>query len=448
MPAEEHVSAEDGAFRSLLRARPGLEPFLRRLCEGINRRDALQGTVALGTSRGRAEDFEPLIEVLGSRSLSLSVRGEMRLSLDACFAGIPSDRRAAWLDDLFQAVGLTRVARPILKREASAQVEILLERFRVSFPDLEPIHHSLAAKHVRWIRIVLTGGAEDLQASWFQAAKITRFLKGNREAMTLADLGARLCGDSKALKSGGLLRQVGEWLDLLEEGPGDETSESVRLARYHVVENPGAIKATLFGPVVFWKQGRRFDFIREFGRSGEAATLSWENLASIERLEIEGEGPVLSCENESPFHRMQREGFTGVLLYSQGFPNAAVLRLWELLGRSAPEREFLHWGDSDLAGLRIASLLHRVHPLRLHRCDLPELRRHGDFLIPLDAQERTRIDGFLAAHPEFPFLAELEFTGREGWLEQESWRATQGDGSGSHGQERKDDDGAIDSNRT
>jgi hypothetical protein len=406
------------------------------LCEGINRRSALQGLVSLGKMQARAEDFEPLLEALGSRAVSLSGQGFIRVSLDACFAGIPDASRQALLGDLFRSVGMTWSPMPPRKKQAAEQVESLLERFRLAFPDLEPVYHGLLASRARWTDAVLVKGLEDLQAPWFQAAKLTRFLRDNREPMTLADLGARVCGDSKALKGGRLLGRALHWLAMLEggegggpaegvEGPGEDAGErTARLARYHIVENPGAIKVTLFGPVIFWKRGRRFDFVREFHRDGEAATLSWENLAGVERLEVEGEGPVLGSENESPFRRLQRGGFAGVLVYTQGFPNAAVLRLWALLGAAFPDREFLHWGDSDLAGLRIASILHAVRPLRLHRCRREDLAANRASLRPLAETEKKAISRFLEGHPEFPFRAELEFTRDAGWLEQESWEAS------------------------
>lgn len=424
--------ADGSVFNSLLRSRPRVEPCLRRLCEGINRRETLRGMVSLGRTAGRTEDFEPLVELFGNRAVSLSGYGDIRLSLEEVFSRMPPSAREAMLIDLFNAVGMSRIQMPLRKREASAQLETLIERFRVAFPDLEPVYRYLQAKQARWIKAVVSEGTEGLQASWFQAAKVTRFLRGNREAMTLADLGARLCGDSKALKSGSLLGRVEEWLAILEgdmavggAASGLERDQagdrSVRLSRYHIVENPGAIKVTLFGPLIYWKAGHRFDFIHDFHRSGEAATLSWENLQGVERIEIEGNGPVLSSENESPFHRLQRERFAGVLVYSQGFPNAAVLRLWELLGAAAPGRDFLHWGDSDLAGLRIASILHAVHPLRLYRCDRKELQAHRPFLKPLSGSEKEAVSRFLESGKDFPFREELAFTRDNGWLEQESW---------------------------
>lgn len=132
---------------------------------------------------------------------------------------------------------------------------------------------------------------------------------------------------------------------------------------------------------------------------------------------------MLSSENESPFRRLQHEGFAGVLVYSRGFPNAAVLRLWALLGASVPERDFLHWGDSDLAGMRIASMLHAVRPLRLHRCRREDLAANRASLRPLGEAEKEAISRFLEGHPEFHFRGELEFTRGAGWLEQESWKA-------------------------
>ena len=423
------METHEEKFRRYLLRYPRIEPFLRRLCLGISRREDFRGTIVLGSSFARGEDYEPLLELFGRPALALSRKGEMRLSLDRVSPASDQATRAVWSRGLHLALGLPPENISLRKKEAAAECVTLLDRFRLSYPDLTLVHASLRERSDYWTRSLLTGNSEALKAFWFRVADITRFLIENREVLTLADLGARMCGDSKALKTGKLLGMVMEWLLLLEGGVKDKDVPLDKweiLARYHVVENPTAIKVTLFGPVVLWKAGRRLDFVHQLWSHGESATLSWENLSGVERLEInssESLVSVLSCENESPFRRLKQEGYSGVIVYSQGFPNAAVLRIWELLGRTGSIDTFLHWGDSDLAGLRIAFILNKVQALRLYRCDHRELQRHVLFLKPLSMPEKAAAVRFLEAHPDFPFHAELKFTAEYGWLEQESWSA-------------------------
>src|SRR5207245_613987 len=136
---------------------------------------------------------------------------------------------------------------------------------------------------------------------------------------------------------------------------------------HNVVENPTAIKVTLFGPLSYEKAGQRFDWIKQLWQLGETATLSWDNLRDVDAFAIElpsvASVEVVTCENETPFCRLVREQFAGVIIYTEGYPNAAVLRVLELL--RGTNLDFLHWGDTDFDGLRIAELLNRVRNVRL-----------------------------------------------------------------------------------
>jgi hypothetical protein len=136
--------------------------------------------------------------------------------------------------------------------------------------------------------------------------------------------------------------------------------------------------------------------------------------------EATGTPRLISCENEAPFSRLIREKSTDCLLFTSGFPNSAVHKLYALLAPRA--RDCLHWGDTDPNGLYIASLLFAIHPLSLYRCDLATIKRHTGHLLPLTARQRERAQTILNTMEAFPFPDELACTLASGWMEQEIWQ--------------------------
>ena len=190
-----------------------------------------------------------------------------------------------------------------------------------------------------------------------------------------------------------------------------------------MVESGGSVPATIYGNLRYGKAGRRFDQIAAMAGLGEAAVLSLGNLRGVESIEIPPETTLITCENESPFAGLARACPPVIILYTQGFPNAAVCKLYRLIGGNSKCVRRLHWGDSDPAGLRIAAILHGIHPLELWRCDLKTLQRHRDRLKPLQPAARKGARTLLARDPTFPFAEELRFTIEQGWLEQEQWEA-------------------------
>jgi hypothetical protein len=138
--------------------------------------------------------------------------------------------------------------------------------------------------------------------------------------------------------------------------------------------------------------------------------------------EKSGTPNLICCENETPLSNMIKQKKNSCLLFTSGFPSSAVQKLYQLLAPHASSCK--HWGDSDPAGLRIAAIMHDLHPLQLYRCDLATLKQHKGKLLLLSLQHKNDILNILENQPGFPFPDELLFTLKNGWLKQESWQTS------------------------
>ncbi len=249
-----------------------------------------------------------------------------------------------------------------------------------------------------------------------------RFLLGNSEPITISELGARFCTDSKQLRQGELRSLVVEWLRICSPDGDMLDKEGDLLSCYHVLSDRLTVHVVFFGPVVYEKGGKVFDWIYRLYRQGEPATIGWSTLRNIDRMYWHGGEPLplICCENEAPFSRLMRENQQQGILFTSGFPGSAVRKLYQLLAPQA--LACYHWGDSDPAGLRIAALMHDLFPLQLYRCRLETLHSHKHCLLPLTAKQRHAAERLLDDQPGFPFAEELLFTLENGWLEQERWQ--------------------------
>ncbi|MBN1601141.1 MAG: DUF2399 domain-containing protein [Chitinispirillaceae bacterium] len=361
-----------------------------------------------------------LVEMFGRRSLNLSRNGTVTLITSRLFEHSSKEDIEQWIKDLHETAGIP-FTRKISNEEISAGYDVAVQKWKLMFPELSTLSPLLTPSYNK--------PPDELLNFWIVAAEIVRFLENNSDAITVSDLGARFCSDSKALRGGELISTVTDWLVFLDTGLQVNTSEldsafkkSLRqqsLELHGVVENRCVVPVAVFGPLLVHKYGQVIDHVKKMWSMGESALLSLDNLQNADRIEIPDNYPVYLCENESPFANLIRQKHQGVLIYTKGFPNAAVCALYKLITSQYPAIERFHWGDTDLAGLQIAAIFNKIAPLRLWRCDIDDVMRYKDSLIKIGKDEKERIVMFLDNNPHFPFRDVLSFTCEYGWLEQE-----------------------------
>ncbi len=373
------------------------------------------------TLKSNTTSIDPcLVELFGRGSLNLSKIGTVSLITSRLFEHYSDEDIEQWIKNIHEVAGIAFTYKKS-NEQITAANNLAIEKWKLMFPDLTILSPLLIPS--------LSKTTDELLKFWIAAAAIVRFLKDNSDAITVSDLGARFCSDSKALRSGELITTVADWLVFLDTGIQLNSSELDSSSRkalrqqslelHGVVENRCAVPVAVFGPLLIYKNGQVIDHVKKMWSMGEAALLSLDNLQDVDRIEIPDTYPIYLCENESPFANLIRQNHQGIVIYTKGFPNAAVCTLYKLIASYYPEVERFHWGDTDLAGLQIASIFHTIAQLKLWRCDTADVLRYQGSLLTIDKKEQERILTFLENNPQFPFRNVLELTCNYGWLEQE-----------------------------
>ncbi len=198
---------------------------------------------------------------------------------------------------------------------------------------------------------------------------IRRSVQG--DGMDMRTFSRKVCGDSKALE-----RNRATVLNLLnaiqfDYEKADKPEDTLRGLGIEKFLQPVMIAGPLY------IDGMRIsDALPYFGIPG----------GSIDRIDITLMRPhvkaVLTIENFASFNRQVTEvaDRSVLTIYTGGFPSKSVTRLLTSLANELSENvEFLHWGDIDMAGARIADLIWRTvdRPMRLHLMDVDLAVRLG-----------------------------------------------------------------------
>ncbi len=392
--------------------------ILTKIAKRFESKGRLSGTMKLGKEFDSSE-MTALNNFFGIFPLHVNVREEVKLNFDKLLGSCSEEELIRKIGDQIGYLP-THTLRP----NHNERVEVLFDRLRLAFPDLIQIIDNLAEDSGTFERMLDTKGEDWVSSIFFQAAETIQFVLTNNEPITISELGARFFHNSKALRQGEIRAICLKWLRLHNlDSELFERDEDV-WENYNVLNDRLTVNAVIYGPIIYEKNGKVFDWIYQLYKQGEAGTLGCSNLSDIDTMyfrHTEARQPDLICsENEAPFSQLMRQQSQHCVLFTSGFPGSTVQKMYKFLAPHAAN--CYHWGDSDPAGLRIAAIMHSIYPLNLFRCDLVALQRFRSSLIPLTQKQKDICIQLLATTPEFPFSDELQFTLENGWLEQESWR--------------------------
>lgn len=395
-----------------------LQHILRKIISRYEHKQKLSGTMKLGQGNSHSE-LALLHNFFGLSPIRINAKEEVRLFFDTL---LTSGSEKQWLEKIEDLLGYK--SSPKVKQKYSEQLKLIIKRLDLAFPDLKKAIYLLTEESATVERMLAARGEEYVTTHLFKVAETVRFVLDNKKPITVSELGARFFLDSKALRQGELRALVLQWLRLFSLDSELREKDEDIWACYNLLNDRLTVNGVIYGPVIYEKNGRVFDWIYRLYEQGEAATVGWSNIHDIDTMYFrptEGAPPDIICsENEAPFSQLMRQQPDKCLLFTSGFPGSAVQKLYSLLAPQAAH--CYHWGDSDPAGLRIAAIMHVIHPLQLYRCDLPTLQKLRSSLIPLSQKQKDICLHLLASTANLAFADELRFTMENGWLEQESWR--------------------------
>jgi len=364
-----------------------------------------------------------------------------RLVLDLKAAGLISpEARQQLLSVLAEALEIKPQNRRLERQQTHAALTQQLHAFSTTLRNslAQKVHQRLAddlaqQRGFLWREGILQKRGATALAQIEYVLKALEILGLNKRPWNFSELGSRVTGSSKSFRVGSeLYRLAADWVaPFLDEAEmlaqiDDLASRRARVWEILGVEQNGAaITAMLGGPFVYHKQGRVFNAIQQHFDLGEPSTLSLAQLAGIESLEPLFD-TILTIENLTPFvETIQPPPLANALfVYTEGFPNRAVRRLLQLCCENLAGLKFLHWGDTDLAGVRILRNLAAIigAPPAAFRCGPEDIAKHRERLIPLTPEQRENILRDLEARPHAAGHEILEAVLQyDGWLEQEAW---------------------------
>lgn len=392
----------DELLRTRLQQVPALADYLRPIATKWARGTALPKRMTLGDAPQDPALRAALDRLFGGRVFYRNNKLQAELPAQL--------REEEMLRTLGKLLGIE-------KKESTFQTSpTALQRLRLTYPGLEPIHQWLV--HAPEIERLRSRDPE--QEELLNRLLCTvEFLLNLKTPITLSKLGSCCLNDSKILRSGTPRKLLGGMLCRYLGLEDSQENREISLQQFDVIDNPATTTVTLYGPLILIRNGRPDPWIAQRFDHGEPVTLNSYNLEGVEAVELRAaHKTVITSENAAPFHELVIENPEALLVYTGGYPNTAVCRLLHLLQQA--DASCRHWGDTDPDGFLIAALIDRHIRTSLFRCGIEEIQRNKTHLKRLSGPQRQRARQILETRLDFPFQAELRLTLQlDGWLEQE-----------------------------
>ncbi|NOQ46806.1 MAG: hypothetical protein GQ559_09075, partial [Desulfobulbaceae bacterium] len=287
--------------------------ILVKICKRFEKRGSLSGIMKLGQDLDEAERL-PIESFFGLAPLTHTGKNEIKLSFDRLLSGKNETEIDDWLERIYQLADRKRPAPISLDDDAAA---LLLEQLKLNFPRLGSVHFFLSHNREPLGRKLRQHSSSRIRELYFTAGTLVNFLQSNEKEITLSELGARFCANSKKLRQGELKKMVAQWLRLLRP---DLPEEEEVWEEFLVIRDRLTITALIFAPLIYNKNGREYDWINQLYLAGEPALVSWFHLEGITSCRLAGinsaKVTLITCENEAPFSQMLREKIDNVLLFT------------------------------------------------------------------------------------------------------------------------------------
>ncbi|MBI4508096.1 MAG: DUF2399 domain-containing protein [Deltaproteobacteria bacterium] len=424
------------ALRELVESTPALGEILGAI---LDRRERLGKIPARMTVRCPEACVGPLRDLLSARAVVAVGDGKVRLDLGLASGSLALDAI------LYGALGRTPcdpVAEEAqrISRLVAAMDEVSLGARSQAARSWLATERATAERAVGDLVAIAKSQGVDVAAE--EARLIARCIDAaldNDSPIRLQNFSARVAGHSKALLSGSeRFYRLGQALyehDLATAREvhflGDPVSprDAFRKALevHQIFRDEAALIVLCFGPLVYEKDGQRFDHVARHARLGECSPLTLAQLrgaklsdASIDRVTIlENQATFLDYVEALHVRGIDRE----VVILADGQANWAVISLLRALAaRRIPMR---HSGDLDRSGVLILRSIGRrvgasITPFYM---DVETHRAYANHGRPLDPEERERLRALLTtdgeSEPAHQLLREILCTGR--WIEQEAF---------------------------
>jgi len=390
---------------------PVIKPVLARLAKRAAAGKKLPETFsATGLDYAAQRELEGLFGTVGQRAAD----GRVYISVMQ-----PLREPSEWR-------GLLGVLGVAEKGNGNDDDEDVFARLKLLEPDFEQVLENLAENGEVRRFVSKPANRKPWMALFRGAVGIARGDTG-RFLNTLSQLGSDWLGDSKALRSGALRRQLVLIVSAFG-GEAQEFDERLTLEHFMIIDNPYTSNVTVFAPIVLILDGDiRLDYPYKLFENGLAATIPLESVSRIKSIEWKGQlCDLVTCENAAPFTDVVVNGQPAV--YTAGYPSLAVKMLLYILS-SDLGLGCVHLGDADLDGFRIAAELGNYIKVRTVAASEVLRCAKGDDGIALTDDQSKRAWVYLAKHPDFCFADDVKrMLSRGRWIEQESFGSILGNG--------------------